>query len=73
MYPYTVLYQFTAHTPISELSSDYTLVLFVYFFIKAYVVGTHLNCMDLIVDTIQIICICIYKENQKNKKHKNMA
>ena len=24
-----------------------TSVLFVYFFIKAYVVGTHLNCIDL--------------------------
>ena len=49
----TVLDLITAHTPISAQSSN--LVVFrlqpVYFlstfFIKAYVVGTHLNCIDL--------------------------
>ena len=33
-------------------------VLFVYFFIKAYVVGTYLNYIDN---------ICFYKENQEKK------
>ena len=42
-------------------------VLFVYFFIKAYVVGTHLNC---IIDAIQMSThnICLYKENQKKNR-----
>ena len=42
----------TAHTPISAVEKFRSLqitasVLFLYFFIKAYVVGTHLNCIDL--------------------------
>ena len=48
-------------------------VYYIYFFIKAYVVCTHLNC---IVDAIQmgIHNICFYKENQKKKKpHKNIT
>ena len=49
----TVFDLITAHTPISAQSSnsvDFRLqpvYFFVYFFIKAYVVGTHLNCIDL--------------------------
>ena len=44
-------------------------VIFLYFFLKAYVVGTHLNCIDLSMqfDAIQMSAhnICLYKENQK--------
>ena len=38
----------------------------VIFFIKAYIVGTHLNCID--VDAIQMGThkICLYKEVDKN-------
>ena len=49
----TVFDLITAHTPISAQSSDFVVLrlqavyFFVYFFIKAYVVGTHLNCIDL--------------------------
>ena len=45
----------TAHTPISAQSSHSVVFrlqpvyLFVHFFIKAYVVGTHLNCIDLLM------------------------
>ena len=50
---HTVFDLITAHTPKKHtvkqlLSPQITAsVLFVYFFIKAYVVGTHLNCIDL--------------------------
>ena len=37
-------------------------VLFVYFFLKAYVVGTHLICIDL---SHKLHNICFYKENKK--------
>ena len=42
----------TTHTPISTVKQFRNLqitasVLFVYFFIKAYAVDTHLNCIDL--------------------------
>ena len=40
-------------------------VLFIYFFIKAYVVGSHMNCIDLI--QMSTHNICLYKENQKKK------
>ena len=47
----TVFYLITAHTPISaqkfrslQITAS---ILFLYFFIKVYVVGTHLNCIDL--------------------------
>ena len=48
-------------------------VLFVYFFIKAYVVGTHLNCIHLWmqfkwVPTTYIVCF--NKETQKKKKNR---
>ena len=48
----TVFDLITAHTPISPQSSNSVdqirgSVLFVYFFIMAYVVGTHLNCINL--------------------------
>ena len=52
-------------------------ILFLYFFIKAYVVGTHLNCIDLSMQfkwvhtTYAFMSthnICLYKENQK-KSH----
>ena len=42
----------TAHTPISEQSSCYmvfrlqSVYFFIHFFIKAYVVGTYLNCLN---------------------------
>ena len=44
-------------------------VLFVYFFVKAYVVGTCLNCIDF-VDAIQMSThnICFYKENQRQNR-----
>ena len=63
----TVFDLITAHTPISAQSGSLQItasVLFVYFFIKAYVVGTHLNC---IIDAIQMSThnICIYNENKK--------
>ena len=73
---YTVFYLITAHTPTSAQSSNFVVFrlqpvyFFVYFFIKAYVVGTYLNCIDLsmnrLVDAIQmgIQNICFYKENQ---------
>ena len=50
---YTVFDLITAHTPISAQSSDFVVLrlqavyFFVYFFIKAYVMGTHLNCINL--------------------------
>ena len=45
---YTVFDLITAHTPISAQSSNITAsIFFLYFFTKAYVVGTHLNCIDL--------------------------
>ena len=50
---FTVFDLITAQTPISTQSSNSvqfqitTCVHFVYFFIKAYVVATNLNCIDL--------------------------
>ena len=45
---YTVFDLINAHTPISAQSSNITASIFsLYFFTKAYVVGTHLNCIDL--------------------------
>ena len=48
----TVFDLITAHAPINTVKQFCSFqitanVLFVYFFIKAYVVGTHLNCIDL--------------------------
>ena len=44
----TVFYLISAHTPISAQSSlSVNLQIIVDFFIKPYVVGTHLNCIDL--------------------------
>ena len=50
---FTVLDLITAHTHISAQSSNFKVVMIqpifffcMYFFIKAYVVGTHLNCLD---------------------------
>ena len=49
---YTVFDLITAHTPISEQSRNSVVFrlqpvyFFLYFFTKAYVVGTHLNCID---------------------------
>ena len=44
----TVFDLITAHTPISAQSSNITASIFsLYVFTKAYVVGTHLNCIDL--------------------------
>ena len=48
----TVFDLITAHISKSAQSSNSGLqitacVVFIYFFIKAYVVGTHLNCIDL--------------------------
>ena len=44
----TVFDLITAHTPISAQSSNITASIFpLYFFTKAYVVGTHLNYIDL--------------------------
>ena len=49
----TVFDLITAHTPIRAQSSDFVVLrlqavyFFVYFFIKAQNVGTHLNCIDL--------------------------
>ena len=49
---HTVFDLITTHTPISTVKKFHNLqitasVLFLYFFIKEYVVGTHLNCIDL--------------------------
>ena len=49
---YTVFDLITAHTPISVQSRNsivfrlQPVYFFLYFFTKAYVVGTHLNCID---------------------------
>ena len=45
-------------------------VLFVYFFIKAYVVGTHLNCIDLSMQFkwVPSTYVLIKKIRKKNKK-----
>ena len=50
------------HTPISAQSSNFTSILFVYFFKKAYVVITYLNCVDLSEES-----------EKKKKKKKNIA
>ena len=42
---------------------DYDNVIFLIFFIKAYVVGTHLNCIDLC--QMSTHNICLYKEVKK--------
>ena len=43
-------------------------VLFVYFFINAYVVGTHLNCIDLLMQFKWVPTTYVFnKENQKKK------
>ena len=50
LYIHTVFDLITTHTPISAQSRNFVVfryIPFVYFFIKAYVVGTHLNCIDL--------------------------
>ena len=51
-------------------------VLFVYFFIKAYVVGAHLNCIDLSmqfkwVPTTYVLIKKIRKKKKKKKSHKH--
>ena len=46
-------------------------VLFVYIFIKAHVVGTHLNCMDLLMQCKWVSTTCFYTENLKKKKQTN--
>ena len=70
----TVFDLITAHTPISAQSRNSIVfrlqpvvsVLFLYFFIKAYVVGIHLNCIDLSMQSqMSTHNICLYKENQK--------
>ena len=43
-------------------------VLFVYLFIKAYVVSTHLNCINLLMQFKWVPTTCFPKENQKKKK-----
>ena len=40
-------------------------VLYGYFFIKAYAVGTHLNCIDLSMQFKWVPTTCFYKEIQK--------
>ena len=51
-YPRTVFDLITAHTPISAQSRNSVVFrlqpvyFFLYFFTKAYVVGTHFNCID---------------------------
>ena len=46
-------------------------VLFVYFFIKAYVVGTHVNCIDLSMQFkwVPTIYVLIKKIRKKSHKH----
>ena len=48
-------------------------VLFVYFFIKTYVVGTHLNCMDLSMQFKWVPITYAFKKKiiRKKKKKKN--
>ena len=50
-----------------SLFSDAYAILFSVFFIEAYVVGTHLNCLDF-VEAIQMSThnICFYKEVDKS-------
>ena len=43
----TVFDLITAHTPIAQSSNITASIFSFYFFTKAYVVGTHLNCIDL--------------------------
>ena len=40
-------------------------VLFVYFFMKAYVVGTHLNCIDVNAIQMSTHNICLYVKKKK--------
>ena len=54
------------HTPISTQTSNFLvfrlqLCTFIYFFLKAYVVGSYLNCLDLLLDI-----------NQKKIPHKRL-
>ena len=48
-------------------------VLFAYFFIKAYVVGTHLNCIDLSMQFkwVPTTYVLIKKIRKKKKSHKH--
>ena len=60
----------------AQSSNSVVFRFFVYFCIETYVVGTHLNCID--VDAIQMSThnICFYKENQKKqslKHHQNKS
>ena len=62
----------TAHTNISAQSSNSIVFrLQPVYFLKANVVGTHLNCID--IDAIQMGThnICFYKENHKDKTTQN--
>ena len=40
----TVFDLITAHTPVNAQSGNYSLCAFIYFCLKAYVVGFHLTC-----------------------------
>ena len=69
----TIFDLITAHTPISTQSSNSIIqitasVLFVYFFIKAYVVGTHLNCIGFSRTRVKAWFISRYFYKKKNKK-----
>ena len=51
-FQYNIFDLTTTYTPISAVKQSRSIqitarVLFVYYFIKAYAVGTHLNCIDL--------------------------
>ena len=73
---HTVFNLITAHTPISTQSSNSVVFrcqcIFVYFFIKACVVGTHLNCIYL---SIQFKCVpttyAFIKKISKKKKQQH--
>ena len=46
-------------------------VLFVYFFIKAYVVGTHMNCIDLSMQFIWVPKTYAFMKKIRKKKKKS--
>ena len=48
-------------------------VLFVYFFIKAYVVGTNLNCINLLMQFKWVPILCTFMKKIRQKKTQNIT
>ena len=71
---YTVFDLITTHNPISAVKQFHSLqntarVLFIYLFIKAYVVGTHYRLVDAIQMSTHNMKLCFNTENQGKKKN----